>query len=207
MQEPLESRIDIGDGELCVFEWPGAGDPVLLLHATGFDSRCWDEVVLRLPGQRIYAVDIHFHGGSSDAGEVVDWGLFTRDICLLIEKLGLDRLSSPESYKHLQSSAGKYLEAESNEFDQLAEMLDNESSISGEDSSNDSDADGDDTKDFDVKSEPACYAMRLWSFRMEDLTLLDAMQDIAPIYSYLLSHLDKHKFDGKLRSDPDLWVD
>jgi pimeloyl-ACP methyl ester carboxylesterase len=65
---------------------------VLLLHATGFHSRCWNEVVLRLPGQRIYAVDIHFHGGSSNAGEVVDWRLFSRDICLLIEKLDLREL-------------------------------------------------------------------------------------------------------------------
>jgi pimeloyl-ACP methyl ester carboxylesterase len=89
MQEPLESRIDIGDVELCLYEWPGAGDPVLLLHATGFHSRCWNEVVLRLPGKQVFAVDIHFHGGSSDAGEMVDWGLFSRDICRLIERLDL----------------------------------------------------------------------------------------------------------------------
>ncbi len=89
MQEPLESRIDIGDVALCVYEWQGRGAPVLLLHATGFHSRCWNEVVARLPGQHVYAVDIHFHGGSSAAGEVVDWGLFARDICLLVDKLDL----------------------------------------------------------------------------------------------------------------------
>lgn len=89
MQEPLESSIDLGEVELCVYEWPGTGNPVLLLHATGFHSRCWNEVVVRLPGQHMYAVDIHFHGGSSDAGEVVDWGLFARDIRLLVESLDL----------------------------------------------------------------------------------------------------------------------
>ena len=92
MQEPREFTLDIGDVELCVYEWAGAGDPVLLLHATGFHSRCWNEVVLRLPDQHVFAVDIHFHGGSSEAGEVVDWTLFSRDIRLLIERLDLCNL-------------------------------------------------------------------------------------------------------------------
>ena len=34
MREPREFRVDLGDTELCVYEWPGSGDPVLLLHAT-----------------------------------------------------------------------------------------------------------------------------------------------------------------------------
>ncbi len=89
MREPLESRIDVGNVELCVYEWPGDSAPVLLLHATGFHSRCWNEVVKHLPGRHVYAVDIHLHGGSSDAGDVVDWQLFSEDICLLIERLNL----------------------------------------------------------------------------------------------------------------------
>ncbi len=92
MPEPLESRLDAGDVELCVYEWPGDGAPVLLLHATGFHSRCWNEVVKRLPGRHVYAVDVHLHGGSSGAGDVVDWRLFSRDICLLIEHLDLQSI-------------------------------------------------------------------------------------------------------------------
>ncbi len=88
MREPIEYAVDIGDVELCVYEWPGEADPVMLLHATGFHSRCWNEVVLRLPEQQVYAVDIHFHGQSTNNG-LVDWSLFARDICLLIEKLNL----------------------------------------------------------------------------------------------------------------------
>ncbi len=42
--------------------WPGEGDPVLLLHATGFHARCWDEIVRRLPGRPVYAVDLPCHG-------------------------------------------------------------------------------------------------------------------------------------------------
>jgi pimeloyl-ACP methyl ester carboxylesterase len=88
MQEPVESRIDIGEVELCVYEWPGDSDPILLLHATGFHSRCWNQVIKLLPGQHIYAVDLRFHGGSGDVGEV-DWGVLVEDIRLLVQKLEL----------------------------------------------------------------------------------------------------------------------
>ena len=88
MQEPTEFAVDIDDVELSVFEWPGAGDPALLLHATGFHSRCWNQVIKRLPGRHIYAVDLRFHGGSGDSGEV-DWNILAEDIRLLIDKLDL----------------------------------------------------------------------------------------------------------------------
>ena len=55
---------------LQVTEWPGEGDPVLLLHATGFHSRCWGGIARELPGVHIYAVDARFHGGSDRHGEV-----------------------------------------------------------------------------------------------------------------------------------------
>ena len=88
MRQPREYRLDIGDVELAVVEWAGEGVPVLLLHATGFHSRCWDQVVAQLPGQRILAVDLRFHGRSGSVGDV-DWNLLTQDILLLIERLDL----------------------------------------------------------------------------------------------------------------------
>ena len=91
MQDPREFRVDIGDVELSVVEWAGAGDPVLLLHATGFHSRCWNQVVKRLPGHHIYAVDLRFHGGSGDTGEV-DWQVLAEDIRILIDKLELTNI-------------------------------------------------------------------------------------------------------------------
>jgi len=91
MQQAREFRIDVGDAELAVLEWPGEGDPVLLLHATGFHSRCWQEVVKRLPGQHVYAVDLRFHGASG-AGGKVDWKLLSDDIRTLIERMDLTRL-------------------------------------------------------------------------------------------------------------------
>lgn len=91
MQQEREFRIDIGDVELSVIEWPGEGDPVMLLHATGFHSRCWTEVIRHLTGRHVFAVDLRFHGASGAAGEV-SWGLMAQDIQILIERLGLDKL-------------------------------------------------------------------------------------------------------------------
>jgi pimeloyl-ACP methyl ester carboxylesterase len=85
-----EFRVDIGDIELAVTEWPGAGDPILLLHATGFHSRCWDQVVALLPDRHFYAVDLRFHGASGRKGKP-DWGIMATDIGLLVETLDLQR--------------------------------------------------------------------------------------------------------------------
>ncbi|MCB1705072.1 MAG: alpha/beta hydrolase [Halioglobus sp.] len=91
MQTPRETRVDIDGMSMAVMEWQGDGDPILLLHATGFHSRCWNQVVRQLPGRHIYAADLRFHGASDSHGSP-DWGLMTRDICQLIKKLGLNRL-------------------------------------------------------------------------------------------------------------------
>ena len=91
MQEDRQLRVDIGDIELSVGEWLGDGDPILLLHATGFHSQCWYEVVRQLPNRHIYAVDLRFHGKSGDAGEI-DWKVMSDDIRILIERLSLDNI-------------------------------------------------------------------------------------------------------------------
>jgi len=114
---PKEFRIDIGDIELSVVEWESDGDPVLLLHATGFHSRCWNQVVKDLPNCHIYAVDLRFHGASGSIGSV-DWHILAADIRTLIERLDLTRLvgvghsiggyliaraaaHAPERFKHI----------------------------------------------------------------------------------------------------------
>lgn len=91
MQDKNNFRVNIGDIELAVTEWEGSGYPVLLLHATGFHSQCWNEVVKQLPGRHVYAVDLRFHGQSGDTGEV-KWGLMAEDILQLVEMLDLERI-------------------------------------------------------------------------------------------------------------------
>ncbi|MEH6592781.1 MAG: alpha/beta hydrolase [Halioglobus sp.] len=91
MLEPREFKINIGDVELAVHEWAGTGDPILLMHATGFHSRCWNQVVKQLPDSHIFAVDLRFHGRSGASGEV-DWDVLANDIRILVEQLDLSKL-------------------------------------------------------------------------------------------------------------------
>jgi pimeloyl-ACP methyl ester carboxylesterase len=88
---PLSYDVPLADVALRVTEWPGVSDPVLLVHATGFHGRCWDQVAARLPGVHLYAVDLRFHGASGRRGDV-DWALMTRDIEQLVDTLDLERV-------------------------------------------------------------------------------------------------------------------
>ena len=89
--QPKTYQVQLPDVALQVTEWPGDSDPVLLLHATGFHSRCWDSIARELPGIHIYAVDIRFHGASERHGQV-NWVLMAGDIEALLGQLGLDRV-------------------------------------------------------------------------------------------------------------------
>ena len=60
----------------------------MLLHATGFHSRCWDQIASRLSNAHLYAVDLRFHGGSERGGEV-NWQIMAKDIEQLLQKLDL----------------------------------------------------------------------------------------------------------------------
>jgi pimeloyl-ACP methyl ester carboxylesterase len=91
VQEPLQYFVDVGDVKLSVNEWRGKGKPILLLHATGFHSHCWRQVIRYLPGCHIYAVDLRFHGISGDEGEP-NWATLARDIQVLISELDLNNL-------------------------------------------------------------------------------------------------------------------
>ncbi len=89
--QPKHYDVAIDDITLGVHEWPGQGDPILLLHATGFHSRCWDQIVKRLPDAHIFAVDLRFHGTSSARG-TVNRETMASDICRLLDKLALHQI-------------------------------------------------------------------------------------------------------------------
>ena len=89
--QPKHYELKLHDVTLVVHEWEGQGDPILMLHATGFHSRCWDQIIMRLPNAHIYAVDLRFHGASGAHGNV-DWQLMARDIEQLIDSLDLQRV-------------------------------------------------------------------------------------------------------------------
>ncbi|QIT56103.1 alpha/beta hydrolase [Aquisalimonas sp. 2447] len=91
---PEEHRYSVNGVTLSCFEWPADRDhasepPVLLVHATGFHARCWDQVVSRLDGRRVLAVDMRGHGRSAKQAPLT-WDVFGEDLAQLVRLLGLD---------------------------------------------------------------------------------------------------------------------
>lgn len=90
MREPLLSRIPSAGVEIQAYEWPGAGRPVLLAHATGFHGRCWQQVAGLLPDLRVVAVDLRGHGLSDKPAPPYDWRNFGLDIATVVREMGLE---------------------------------------------------------------------------------------------------------------------
>lgn len=90
MPDPREGSIKTDDGARIVyFEWGGrSGETVLLVHATGFHARCWDQVVEHLPGRRVISVDMRGHG-RSDKKPPYAWDRFGQDLVDLVRALDL----------------------------------------------------------------------------------------------------------------------
>jgi len=91
-EEPREFRRDVNGVTIVGFEWEGEGVPILLAHATGFHARVWDEVVRRLPGRRVIALDLRGHGRSSKPAPPYSWHLFGLDVALLLDDLDLSHV-------------------------------------------------------------------------------------------------------------------
>lgn len=91
MKGAIEHRLDTPFGDICWFEWneAGEGPTLLLLHATGFHARIWDQVIAHLPETlHVVAPDQLSHGRSFKPESVTDW----TDSCLALLPL-LDKLS------------------------------------------------------------------------------------------------------------------
>lgn len=89
--QPREHRFAARNVELCYFEWGSAASTqtIVLLHATGFHARCWDQVIQRLPADaRIIAVDLRGHGRSGKQPPYI-WSTFAGDIIELIQALAI----------------------------------------------------------------------------------------------------------------------
>lgn len=89
---PVRHRLDVGGLQLQAWEWPGSGDPILLVHATSFHGRCWDAVVEAMPGRRVFALDMPSHGGSERRAPPYDWRRFGADVRESVVALGLQRV-------------------------------------------------------------------------------------------------------------------
>jgi lipase len=91
MQSDPRHHVFTHDGvSLHWFEWgERKGQTVLLVHATGFHARCWDQVVAALPaGQHVVAIDMRGHG-RSDKIPPYNWAAFGADLEAFVRFLGL----------------------------------------------------------------------------------------------------------------------
>lgn len=90
--QPQERYLELDGVRLCYFEWgsecAGSQPTILLVHATGFHARCWDQVVRHLPDRHVIAVDMRGHGRSSKEGPI-SWDQFGTDLTALVRQLGL----------------------------------------------------------------------------------------------------------------------
>jgi pimeloyl-ACP methyl ester carboxylesterase len=90
--EPQLHRIATNGIELACFEWrpdlKGQGPTLLLVHATGFHGRVWDQVIHHLPGRHVLAVELRGHG-RSDGVDFAGWTDFSRDLAGAAEALDL----------------------------------------------------------------------------------------------------------------------
>ena len=94
MSECTEHYTRVGDINLCWFEWGKAfadQGTLLLVHATGFHARCWDQTVAHLPGRHIIALEMRGHGRSDNSGPIT-WGAFGDDLVGFIQALDLHNL-------------------------------------------------------------------------------------------------------------------
>lgn len=89
---PVLRRLAANGITLAAFEWRpecrGHGPTLLLVHATGFHGRVWDEVVRQLPGRHVIAIEQRGHG-RSDKTPFVTWEDFGRDLAAAAVALDL----------------------------------------------------------------------------------------------------------------------
>ena len=88
-EAPREHRLETPGGEICWFEWgtPSDRPSLLLLHATGFHARLWDQVVAALPpGTHVIAPDQLGHGRSAKPSSLSDWANTADTLLPLIDR-------------------------------------------------------------------------------------------------------------------------
>lgn len=69
-------------------QYQGQRPSIVLVHATGFHGRCWDQVVAGLGRRHVIAMDQRGHGGS-DSERFENWRAFGDDLAAVLAQLEL----------------------------------------------------------------------------------------------------------------------
>jgi lipase len=92
---PKDGRVDVNGIRLTYLEWGtarrGSKPTILLVHATGFQARIWTQIVRRLSGYHVVALDQRGHG-HSDKRVIRNWREFVDDLVGFVDALNLDNL-------------------------------------------------------------------------------------------------------------------
>ena len=90
--KPEEIYLSVNDIEICCFRWGNpVGRALLLVHATGFHARCWDQVIAHLPSAwNIFSVDMRGHGRSEKKGPY-KWAQFASDLSEVASQLDIKK--------------------------------------------------------------------------------------------------------------------
>lgn len=92
---PDAGSVSVGAIDMSYVEWQpelrGSVPTILLVHATGFHSRIWDEIVEQLEDFHVIAVDQWGHGRSGGA-PIKHWKVFGQSLQQLVQSLDLKNI-------------------------------------------------------------------------------------------------------------------
>jgi pimeloyl-ACP methyl ester carboxylesterase len=91
---PTSSFVDVNGIRLHTLDWGGAGEPIVILHATGFLGRIYRPLAERLRAiGHVYSYDQRGHGDSDAAPDGnYDWTLTMKDLEGFISTMGWQRV-------------------------------------------------------------------------------------------------------------------
>ncbi len=92
MSEPSHRLTDINQTRLSVYEWHkehrDQKPTIVMVHATGFHARCWDQLIEHFTDHHIIALDQRGHGQSLNTG-FASWLTFAEDLRDLLGHLNI----------------------------------------------------------------------------------------------------------------------
>lgn len=90
MRLPDPVHVPSDDGtSIATYDLGGAGDDLLLVHATGFCAGVWTPMAARLDGSRVAALDVRGHGRSGVPAAGMHWQGTAQDVLATVDALGL----------------------------------------------------------------------------------------------------------------------
>ena len=90
VMEPKSGSIEVNGVRLQTLDWGGAGDPIVILHATGFLGRIYAPIASALTRiGHVYSYDQRGHGDSGPAPDgQYDWQLTMEDLAGFVTAMG-----------------------------------------------------------------------------------------------------------------------